>query len=727
MIKCLKLILFLCFITTYNSQTTNNNSPQELFIQSIRNTGEHKTISLGKTIYQGIFTGNGLLGTMTYLKDASSCKITIGRTDVYDHRNGGDNLFERPRLPLGYFEVKLSDNITDAVGKIDLYNAESSAELKTNSGSIQIKAITFSEEDYILLQIDDQNYKNKYEIIWVPEKSESPRRNFSYAKQPENYLPNPTARITNHNSIITSYQPMLAGGGYSVAYTERRLNNLKYILIATDYQINNKEAEANAKKRLAAFEWGKLFSKIKNHQSWWHQYYSKSSFNISDQELQDFYNYQLYKLASATRSNKPAIDLQGPWTDKTPWPGYWYNLNMQLTYSPLYTANHLELAESLIKAIDKNYNNLIKNVPNEYQYNSIALGRSAGPDMYAPVKVVKGSNASITNSEAETGNLTWLLYYYYQHYDVTRDEVLGNKVFNLLKKSINYYIHLLGKNKEGKYQLEAKTYSPEYSKGYAFNTNYDLSILRWGLKTLIEMDSKKGRKDELYPQWQDILQNLIPFPTNEGGYMIAQDVPYSESHRHYSHLLMIYPFYEINWDQTENHNIIEKSINTWQSKPEALQGYSLTGHASMRAMMGQGNESRDIMKTFIQKFVKPNTLYAESGPVIETPLAGMQSIQELYLQHWNGVTRIFPAAPEDWKEISFKNLRTSGAFLISAVRKNGKNTEVSIYSEKGGQIKIKPNFEGAFTTSGSDNLIQQNNSVYIYKIPKGKTLTLKAN
>ena len=46
----------------------------------------------------------------------------------------------------------------------------------------------------------------------------------------------------------------------------------------------------------------------------------------------------------------------------------------------------------------------------------------------------------------------------------------------------------------------------------------------------------------LHPQWQDILQNLILFPMNEGGYMIAQDVPYSESHRHYSHLLMIYPF-----------------------------------------------------------------------------------------------------------------------------------------------------------------------------------------
>lgn len=56
------------------------------------------------------------------------------------------------------------------------------------------------------------------------------------------------------------------------------------------------------------------------------------------------------------------------------------------------------------------------------------------------------------------------------------------------------------------------------------------------------MDNKKGGKDELHTQWQDILQNLIPFPANESGYMIAQDVPYSESHRHYSHLLMIYPF-----------------------------------------------------------------------------------------------------------------------------------------------------------------------------------------
>ena len=86
---------------------------------------------------------------MTYLQDASSCKITIGRTDVYDHRNGEENLFERPRLPLGYFEVKLSDNITDAVGKIDLYNAESSAELKPIQGISVSMLLLFRRRLYL--------------------------------------------------------------------------------------------------------------------------------------------------------------------------------------------------------------------------------------------------------------------------------------------------------------------------------------------------------------------------------------------------------------------------------------------------------------------------------------------------------------------------------------------------------------------------------------------------
>ena len=54
---------------------------------------------------------------------------------------------------------------------------------------------------------------------------------------------------------------MLAGGGYSIAYMEKKFDNLRHILIATDYQINNNGAENNAEKRLTSFEWNKLFLK----------------------------------------------------------------------------------------------------------------------------------------------------------------------------------------------------------------------------------------------------------------------------------------------------------------------------------------------------------------------------------------------------------------------------------------------------------------------------------
>ena len=41
------------------------------------------------------------------------------------------------------------------------------------------------------------------------------------------------------------------------------------------------------------------------------------------------------------RDDGPILDLNGPWFNDTPWPAIWWNLNIQLTYSPLARANRL--------------------------------------------------------------------------------------------------------------------------------------------------------------------------------------------------------------------------------------------------------------------------------------------------------------------------------------------------------------------------------------------------
>src|SRR5206468_682069 len=63
------------------------------------------------------------------------------------------------------------------------------------------------------------------------------------------------------------------------------------------------------------------------------------------------------------------------------------------------------------------------------------------------------------------------------------------------------------------------------------------------------------------PKWQDTLEKLAPYPVDEKtGLMIGKDVPLAISHRHFSHLLMIYPLYLLNWDEPENRALIEKSL-----------------------------------------------------------------------------------------------------------------------------------------------------------------------
>ena len=54
-----------------------------------------------------------------------------------------------------------------------------------------------------------------------------------------------------------------------------------------------------------------------------------------------------------------------------------WDLNVELTYRALYTGNHLDLAFSLINLIANNVDNLIGNVPIDWQYDSAAAPTGA--------------------------------------------------------------------------------------------------------------------------------------------------------------------------------------------------------------------------------------------------------------------------------------------------------------------------------------------------------------
>ena len=127
------------------------------------------------------------------------------------------------------------------------------------------------------------------------------------------------------------------------------------------------------------------------------------------------------------------------------------------------------------------------------------------------------------------------------------------------------------------------------------------------------------------------------------------------------------------------------SLRRWQGNT----GYSLTGKAAILASHGEGNAALECLKRFFAGWVRPNTLYNESGPVIETPFSAMCSLEELYMQDWGDRIRVFYGCPSSWTDVSFRNMRARGSFLVSAVRKGGNTSCVSVISEKGGTCRIQ--------------------------------------
>ena len=191
----------------------------------------------------------------------------------------------------------------------------------------------------------------------------------------------------------------------------------------------------------------------------------------------------------------------------------------------------------------------------------------------------------------------------------------------------------------------------------------------------------------MLPQWKDFLDNLADFPySEETGFKVSDKYEFTDtSHRHYSHLFMIYPYHMLDWENADDRPKMELSVNRWKGN----QGYSRTGKAAMLASKGDGDGALEQMEIFLQRFVKPNTLYAESGPVIETPMAAVSTLHELYMQDWGDKIRVFYGTPSAWRDASFINLRAKGAFLVSASRRDGRNVFIQVESEKGGLCRLQ--------------------------------------
>jgi len=700
--------------------------------------------------FAGAFVGNGLLGTILFKDDSlpNTLRFEIGRTDVYDHRTKTPSAYETSRLPIGQLLLTPVGQIKKINIRNDLWNAEIRAELITTEGTISFRCFVPSAEELIILDIHTTGAENKVKTFFRPQAAQSARYIAKHAMGLETnviYQQNPPFLVEKINGIETITQPLLMGDDYATAWTERiNKDGSKtiFLTVANRWGKFRKPGGGSAMDAIATIKAAQKRSVAdmeKTHRDWWHAYYPASFVSIPDARLESFYWIQLYKLASATHPNKPVIDLLGPWFKPTSWPLLWMNLNVQLTYYTLGTTNHADLEDNLYQLLERHKDQMIENLPKEFQNDCAGIRNPVGyDDLYNPLFLSADKD---NNKELNIIVLPWLMQMYYLHGQRNMDDRrLRDSIYPLMRRAFNVYVRILYKGNDGLYHIPY-TYSDEY--GNAKETSLNIALAKWGFKTLIQVAERLKINDSLLPVWKERLSKMADYNVNENGIMVGKDMPFAKPHRHYSHLFSIFPLYEMNIENDpERIPLMKRSIQHYTDLDGDNCIYKFSGASSLWAALGEGDSSLKWLKRslgLLPRFGIPpapariptltqNTFYNErENPTFESPISASRCILDMLMQDWGGVIRIFPAMPVSWKETAFDNLRTQGAFLVSAIRKGGKTKFIQIKSLAGEPCIIQSDLPDDVKLIGPKTVkLQKVGNRILLGLQKGETAILYA-
>ena len=551
-------------------------------------------------------------------------------------------------------------------------------------------------------------------------------------------LGNPAPVINKDQKGTWLIQEAALGFKYAFLVTTKRVNDYTVLCIST---ATNKESEnpLQQAKNQADEALSKGFDQmLKDHEKWWNNFWSKSSVTIPDPKIQQHYNLVQYFYGAASRAGAPPMPLQGVWTaddgNLPPWHGdYHHDLNTQLTYWAYLTSNRLNQGLSFLDFMWS-----LKPVQEQFARNFYGTKGMVVPGVMALDGKPMGAWFQYTLSPTMGA---WVAQSFYWHWRYSMDpEFLKDRAYPYCASIAEALLGLMKPDKNGKLKLDLSS-SPEIHNNtqkawLTPNSNCDLALIRWIFGANSEMAQVLNLEKDA-TRWHALLGKMDNLATDskDGFLLVSPNEQLTESHRHFSHLMALYPLGTLNIEGSElDRKIIESSLNqidAFGSKNWC--GYSFSWMACMRARVGQAEQALESLNDYLDCTSRngfhlngPQTRmelssYKMRAFTLEGNFAASQAVHEMLLQSWGGLIRIFPAMPGTWKDASFRQLRTEGGFLVDAVRRKGKTISVSITATVDQPLRLKNPFETAEFSSDM-KIVTRKKNIIIYSMKKGQTM-----
>ncbi len=690
----------------------------------------------------GLPLGNGRIGVMCWRKENSLC-FTIDHCDAWDLRcpegyfdhedctyQKARELFDKKDFAAMHESVAAARKLSSAgptkvyLGRLKLEIPEeqfsefkldlAEAVFKTGNVENSCKAFVSKHSDIFSISFSNKTVKPEY----IPFYETSP----GFAA-----LGNPEVEIIRKNNLCVAVQQILPDKYFVLCWNE----DSPEIHVSISFSKKKQDAidsAINIHPNTSKKTWSELFVQ---HKQEWEKFWNKSAVSLPEPNMEFLWYYGIYLMASSVRRGETPPGLQGLWAMDgriPPWRGdYHTDMNIQEYFWSACSANHLDLLDAWLDY-------MLKYQPKAEEYTRKVFGTEGAYQLcaflpeYTPVS--KGCFTPLLYIWSNTG---WLAQLVWMRWQYSMDKSwLASTGYPIVKSAFLFYSKNLVMEDDGHYHIPLSA-SPEYEEdrdeAWCKDPNVDIALIRKCCDWIREMEEALGIS-ECSQRAAEIHEKLVGYHLLESDldktWIRNQDkcvlglwkdkLP-EFSHRHPSHLMAIHPGMDITIDDgDEAKKIIEASLKHYLG----LGKYGWAGHTyaqmiSFAAVVNKPEMAYNFLRHFKDNWILPNSLHfnresAELGNshfclppngsfdqhgqfTVNESCSITCGISDMLVQGWGGKIRIFPAIPSHWRNASFIDLLTEGAFLVSAIMLEGKIRWIRIIAQVEGTCKLCNPFE----------------------------------
>ena len=618
--------------------------------------------------------------------------------EIFETSQRRDNPVTPTKVSIGRAEIELGPAVEYQVS-LDLDRAIVEGTIRTDAGTHSVQAFVHCQRPLLCLHLSDAPPHAHLHLIPLAQTGPQLAQ-----------LGHPEPSIRRDGDLRVLQQEVPGSVSYAVVWNVEGPDFYVAIETAADVAA----AEVRARQAWQQASTRGFSGLLGEHLRAWAEFWQASSVLLPEEHLELLWYYGVYLLASSSHQGATPPGLQGVWAmdgQRAPWAGdYHADMNVQETFWPACASGHLDLLDT--------WCDYMKDCMDQARAFTRRFFGSDGtfwPCSTGPGFTFANCWDTVQLAWSHTGWLAWLVWLRWRH---SMDTAwLTHTGYPVLAQLFRFYLTNLEEGEDGCLHVPLST-SPEYRGNdpgaWCHDPNIDLALIRRCCDWLVEMEAALG-VDELSDEARRVHRTLVPYHlTSDRALCLWPGQPLDESHRHPSQLMAIHPAMDLTIDGDEDTRaIIEASVEQYLS----LGQYHWAGHTyaqliSLAAVLGKAGWAHDCLRQFADHWIAPNGLHfnrvlsgagtssfrlnpaAEATPpfTMEANCAVSAGISDMLVQGWSDVVRVFPAVPDSWRDVAFRDLVTEGAFRISAVRRDAQTIWVRVRAGVARTLRLRDAF-----------------------------------